>query len=80
MPEWQIKTNSGELLQVGQHPRIRPNIRVPKGVGQHTRMVGQHKSERWVNMEQNLHLGGGMDMPGSLKYSDISCHKEGKEM
>lgn len=23
-------------------------------VGQHPRMVGQHKTEWWVNMEQNL--------------------------
>jgi hypothetical protein len=26
-----------------------------KGVGQHPRTVGQHKTEWWVNMEQNLH-------------------------
>lgn len=25
-------------------------------VGQHPRMVGQHKTEWWVNMEQNLQL------------------------
>ena len=27
----------------------------PKLVGQHPRMVGQHETEWWVNMEQNLH-------------------------
>lgn len=26
------------------------------GVGQHPGMVGQHKTEWWVNMEQNLHF------------------------
>jgi len=25
-------------------------------VGQHPRMVGQHKSEKWVNMLQNVHV------------------------
>lgn len=25
------------------------------GVGQHPGMVGQHKTEWWVNLEQNLH-------------------------
>jgi hypothetical protein len=25
-------------------------------VGHHPGMVGQHKSEQWVNMDQNLHL------------------------
>jgi len=27
-------------------------------VGQHPRMVGQHKSEKWVNMLQNVHYWG----------------------
>jgi hypothetical protein len=48
-----------ELLQVGQHSRI-PSFHTGKsvrqGVGQHPRMVGQHKTERWVNMDQNLQL------------------------
>ena len=45
--------------QVGQHPRImnkESQKSLLKEVGQHPRTVGQHKTEWWVNMVQNLHL------------------------
>jgi hypothetical protein len=44
---------------VGQHPRIetaKNENAIIFGVGQHPGMVGQHKTEYWVNMEQNLQL------------------------
>jgi len=39
-------------------------------VGHHSRMVGQHKTERWVNMEQNLHFIC-LLLPGSIHSQDF---------
>ena len=47
--------------RVGQHPRIHHHVTIDwfkLSVGHHPRMVGQHESERWVNMDQNLHQIG----------------------
>src|SRR5579872_7446683 len=55
MPEWQPQDPSGKNPSGGSTCKNPTPLRPERGVGQHARMVGQHKSERRVNMVQNLH-------------------------
>ena len=71
---------------MGQHPGIITSLvniesikRWGNQVGQHPGMMGQHKTEWWVNMLRNLHLHhqtnrAGNRIGSSLGYDIIKTH------
>jgi hypothetical protein len=56
MPDLGNERDSNRWVNIPEWSNTGTTIHHLYGVGQHPRMVGQHKTEGWVNMGQNIQL------------------------